>query len=88
MTIIFSDNFDTGFTDSNGLPARDPSKWLEWTDGAELIEDDGSWEILDPKGQLGAGLGLDLGSDAPPDKPWLIRGRIVVDFGRTLKELG
>ena len=39
-------------------------------------------------GQLEAVLGLDLGSDAPPDKPWLIRGRIVVDFGPTLKELG
>ena len=60
MTIIFSDDFDTGFTDSNGLPARDPSKWLEWTDGAELIQDDGSWE-MDPEGQLGAGFASTVG---------------------------
>ena len=52
---IFFDNFDSGFTDENGLPARDPDKWSSWTNGIELIEDDGSWEILDPKGQLGAG---------------------------------
>ena len=60
MTIIFSDDFDTGFTDSNGLPARDPSKWLEWTDGTELLQDDGSWE-LDPEGQLGAGFASTVG---------------------------
>ena len=45
MTVIFSDDFDTGFTDGNGLPARDPSTWLEWADGTELLEDDGSWEV-------------------------------------------
>ena len=60
MTIIFSDDFDAGFTDINGLPALDPSKWLEWTDGIELREDDGSWE-LDPQGQLGAGFASTVG---------------------------
>ena len=39
---IFSDNFDSGFTEVNGLPARDPDKWSSWTNGIELIEDDGS----------------------------------------------
>ena len=52
---IFSDNFDSGFTDENGLPARDPDKWSSWTNGIELIEDDGSSEFMDPEGQLGAG---------------------------------
>ena len=51
---IFTDDFDAGFTDENGLPARDPDKWSSWTNGIEPIQDDGSWE-LDPKGQLGAG---------------------------------
>ena len=60
MSIIFSDDFDAGFTDSNGLPARDPSKWLEWADGTELLQDDGSWE-LDPQGQLGAGFASTVG---------------------------
>ena len=54
MSTIFTDDFDAGFTDENGLPARDPDKWSSWTNGIELIQDDGSWE-LDPKGQLGAG---------------------------------
>ena len=55
MSIIFTDDFDAGFTDENGLPARDPDKWSSWTNGIELIQDDGSWEVLDPEGQLGAG---------------------------------
>ena len=55
MSTIFTDDFDAGFTDENGLPARDPDKWSSWTNGVEPIQDDGSWEILDPKGQLGAG---------------------------------
>ena len=42
------------------MPARDPSKWLEWTDGTELLQDDGSWE-LDPEGQLGAGFASTVG---------------------------
>ena len=60
MTIIFSDEFDAGFTDNNGLPALDPSKWLELTDGTELLQDDGSWEF-DPIGQIGAGFASTVG---------------------------
>ena len=52
---IFTDDFDAGFTDENGLPARDPDKWSSWTNGIEPIQDDGSWDDLDPEGQLGAG---------------------------------
>ena len=52
---IFSDNFDSGFTDENGLPARDPDKWSSWTNGIEPIQDDGSSEFMDPEGQLGGG---------------------------------
>ena len=55
MTTIFTDDFDAGFTDENGLPARDPDKWSSWTNGIELIQDDGGWEFLDPEGQLGSG---------------------------------
>ena len=55
MSTIFTDDFDAGFTDENGLPARDPDKWSSWTNGIELIQDDGGWEFLDPKGQLGSG---------------------------------
>ena len=51
---IFTDDFDAGFTDENGLPARDPDKWSSWTNGIEPIQDDGSFE-LDPDGGLGAG---------------------------------
>ena len=52
---IFTDDFDAGFTDENGLPARDPDKWSSWTNGIEPIQDDGGWEILDPEGALGSG---------------------------------
>jgi len=55
MSTIFTDDFDAGFTDENGLPARDPDKWSSWTNGIELIQDDGSSEFMDPEGQLGAG---------------------------------
>ena len=51
---IFTDDFDAGFTDENGLPARDPDKWSSWTNGIEPIEDDGSFEF-DADGGLGAG---------------------------------
>lgn len=51
---IFTDDFDAGFTDENGLPARDPDKWSSWTNGIEPIQDDGSFEF-DPDGGLGAG---------------------------------